>query len=260
MLLTVHRGSHPMYLWTPQHTKEKSTTHHCEHSDPSAAALTQLPIICLKCLASIQAPLVGNTQHIHTSETQDFARSVKEITLDPNENVVLCYVTSLFTCIHSWSGKDGKANHFTPDHICAWLDVCLATTYFYRQHICTMGSPVSPAVVTLYMEEHWSPSQERLPATGSGLWTTPGSKSEQGKWKPSQNTNAVDRNISDTHPPAMLSCVPSPGSWTTIHTWTHLSLMTHMQACWVNNSPQQLWNPEPTRVPNNTVRTLPHRV
>ena len=50
-------------------------------------------------------------------------------------------------------------SNFTPDHICALLDLCLTTTYFqysegfYRQkHGCAMGSPVSPKVTNLYME------------------------------------------------------------------------------------------------------------
>ena len=40
--------------------------------------------------------------------------------------------------------------------------------------------------------------------------------------------------------------------------WAHVTLATHMKACWVNNT--QLRNSELTRVPNDSVRTLPHRV
>ena len=41
-------------------------------------------------------------------------------------------------------------------------------------------------------------SQELLLATGSGMWMTPGSKSEQGKWKPLENVNVVDSIIKFT--------------------------------------------------------------
>ena len=32
----------------------------------------------------------------------------------------------------------------------------------------------------------------------------------------------------------MLYCVPFPDSLTTIHTWAHLDLATHMKTSWVN--------------------------
>ena len=70
------------------------------------------------------------------------------------------------------------------------------TTYFqysegsYRQkHGCAMGLPVSSIVAYFYMEE--------VESSGSDMWTTPGSKSEQGKWKPS-HINGVNKNIKFT--------------------------------------------------------------
>ena len=45
----------------------------------------------------------------------------------------------------------------------------------------------------------WKELRAELQATGSGMWTTPGSKSEQGKWKISQNKkNDVGKKIKFT--------------------------------------------------------------
>ncbi|XP_065326070.1 uncharacterized protein LOC135932513 [Pelmatolapia mariae] len=124
-----------------------------------------------KHLATILAPLVGNTPH-HIKNSTDFTDKVQKLTLDPDETMVSFDVVSLFTCIPTTeavetvrkrlqedSALEDKTN-FTPDQICTLLDLCLTTTYFkynegfYRQkHGCAMGSPVSPIVANLYMEE-----------------------------------------------------------------------------------------------------------
>nr|XP_033472641.1 anaphase-promoting complex subunit 3-like [Epinephelus lanceolatus] len=52
------------------------------------------------------------------------------------------------------------SSKLSPDQICQLLELCLSTTYFkyngnfYRQkHGCATGSPVSPIVANLYMED-----------------------------------------------------------------------------------------------------------
>ena len=81
-------------------------------------------------------------------------------------------MTPLFTCIpisaavetvRKWLQQDDSLNNrttFTPDPICVLLNLCLSTTYFkyndcfFRQkHGCARGSPESPIVANLYMEE-----------------------------------------------------------------------------------------------------------
>ena len=62
------------------------------------------------------------------------------------------------------------------------LSVGRGSTGFYRQrHGCAMGSPVSPIVANLYMDE--VESRALITFTGSvpshwSMWTMPGSKSE----------------------------------------------------------------------------------
>ncbi|KAM7378702.1 hypothetical protein PAMP_004307 [Pampus punctatissimus] len=92
--------------------------------------------------------------------------------MEPDETMVSYDVTSLFTCIPTMEAletvrerlsQDNSLQDRTklrPEHICQLLDLCLNTTYFqfkgrfYRQkHGCAMGSPVSPIVANLYMEE-----------------------------------------------------------------------------------------------------------
>ncbi|KAM4589401.1 uncharacterized protein V3H82_003528 isoform 2-T2 [Fundulus diaphanus] len=138
---------------------------------PIVSSINSVTYNIAKQLASILAPLVGNTPH-HIENSKDFANKVKHLKMAPGETLVSFDVTSLFTCIPTSEAvetvrkrlqQDSDLNNrtnFTPDQICNLLDLCLSTTYFkfsdqfYRQkHGCAMGSPVSPIVANLYMEE-----------------------------------------------------------------------------------------------------------
>ena len=64
-----------------------------------------------------------------------------------------------------------------PDQICEMLDLCLNTTYFqynggfYRQkRSCAMGSPISPIVINLYMEEVESRAPNSFRGTAPSHW------------------------------------------------------------------------------------------
>ncbi|XP_070401572.1 uncharacterized protein [Nothobranchius furzeri] len=138
---------------------------------PIVSSIKSVTYNIAKHLATILAPLVGNTPH-HIKNSTDFTDKVQKLTLDPDETMVSFDVVSLFTCIPTTevvetvrkqlqedSTLEDRTN-FTPDQICTLLDLCLTTTYFkynegfYRQkHDCAMGSPVSPIVANLYMEE-----------------------------------------------------------------------------------------------------------
>ncbi|XP_060756880.1 uncharacterized protein LOC132867932 [Neoarius graeffei] len=123
-----------------------------------------------KHLATILTPLVGNTPYVKNS--QDFASKVADLKLDSDETMVSYDVNSLFTCIPTTEAVESVRKRLiqdsslldrtklTTDQICTLLDLCLTTIYFqfnesfYRQkHGCAMGSPVSPIVANLYMEE-----------------------------------------------------------------------------------------------------------
>uniref|UniRef100_A0A3B3I5H2 NACHT domain-containing protein n=1 Tax=Oryzias latipes TaxID=8090 RepID=A0A3B3I5H2_ORYLA len=141
-----------------------------------------------KHLATILAPLVGNTEH-HVRNSQDFANKVKHLQLDSAETMVSYDVTSLFTCIPTTEAvisvrkrllQDSQLQdrtNLTPDHICELLEVCLNSTYFqfrgnfYRQrHGCAMDSPISPIVANLYMEEVERRALDSFPGTTPSHW------------------------------------------------------------------------------------------
>ncbi|XP_062849575.1 uncharacterized protein LOC134311850 [Trichomycterus rosablanca] len=138
------------------------------------------PIVCMinsvtynisKFLASILNPLVGSTEH-HIQNTMDFVDKVKGVIIETEETMVSYDVTSLFTCIpvaeavevvrRKLQGDPTRSTRttLTTDQVCTLLELCLQSTYFsyrgqfYKQkHGCAMGSPVSPIVANLYMEE-----------------------------------------------------------------------------------------------------------
>ncbi|XP_072023154.1 uncharacterized protein [Amphiura filiformis] len=124
-----------------------------------------------KHIAYIIGPLVGKSKH-HIVNSQDFVNKVCDIHLEDNETITSYDVSALFTCVppkeavncvRDFLRKDNTLKERTdlsPDQVCEVLELCLNTTYFvydgkfYRQrHGCAMGSPVSPIVVNLFMEQ-----------------------------------------------------------------------------------------------------------
>ena len=124
-----------------------------------------------KHLASILAPLVGNTCH-NVRNSTDFARFISSQTLGENEILVSFDVVSLFTKVptdlatkvaHQRLTDDASLpghTSLTPDDIITLLEFCLNATYFafrnsfYQQvHGTAMGSPVSVVVADLVMED-----------------------------------------------------------------------------------------------------------
>ena len=96
----------------------------------------------------------------------------EDIKLNDHETITSYDVSALFTCIppdtalkvvRECLNKDNSLKDRTKlsvDQIVELVDICLKTTYFsyrgkyYRQqHGCAMGSPVSPIVVNLCMED-----------------------------------------------------------------------------------------------------------
>ena len=145
-------------------------------------------------LAKILKPLVGKSPH-HINSTQDFVEQVKHITLAPGECLSSYDVSALFTSvpidpaltiIQDLLVKDPtlKDRKFIGiDDIIFLLEFCLKNTYFSFQgqvfeqvEGVAMGSPVSPIVVNLYMEDLEQKALSTGPhplGSGAGIWMTP---------------------------------------------------------------------------------------
>ena len=131
---------------------------------------------------------MGKNEH-HIKNSQDFANTSSGLKVDEDETITSYDVTALFTCIppdgavsvvHEYQEKDAtllKRTKMSPSQICELLNLCLTTTYFvcnssfYRQiHGCAMGSPISPIVVSLYMERFEEKALESYESTPPSHW------------------------------------------------------------------------------------------
>ena len=121
-------------------------------------------------LAKILKPLVGKSPH-HVQNNQDFLDSIKGIKIKPEECIMSYDVSALFTSIPIEPAiqiieqqlKDDKDLHSRTNmkihHIISLLRFCLTNSYFtfqgrfYQQtQGAAMGSPISPVVANLFME------------------------------------------------------------------------------------------------------------
>ena len=125
---------------------------------------------CAKYLADVLSPLVGKTEH-HVKNSKEFTEYVKNLKVDPDEELRSYDVSALFTSvpvnkamviIRRRLEEDENLNKRTPlspNDIITLLEKCLNCTYFLHKgqyyvqvHGAAMGSPVSPTVCNLYME------------------------------------------------------------------------------------------------------------
>ena len=119
----------------------------------------------------ILRPMVGSSPH-HIKNTEDFVQQLKGITLQANENIVSYDVSALFTSVPTDPAINIIRRKLELDQefhlrtsmsvvqIISLLEFCLKTTYFqfqgrfYKQlQGAAMGSPISPIVANLYMED-----------------------------------------------------------------------------------------------------------
>ena len=123
-----------------------------------------------KHLNDILSPMVGKSEH-HILNTEKFVDKLKTLSLEPDEVMISFDVSALFTSvpvneacqiIHDRLQEDQSLSdrtNMSPAQITDLLQFCLNQTYFsfqgqfYQQSYGTaMGSPVSPTVANLYME------------------------------------------------------------------------------------------------------------
>ena len=122
-------------------------------------------------LVRIIKPLVGGSQH-HVKNNMDFIHSIECIQLKSDECMMSFDVESLFTSVPIEPSiqiikkllEDDKSLHLrtkmTVNQISCLLEFCLKTTYFTFQGKffgqvkgAAMGSPISPIVANLFMED-----------------------------------------------------------------------------------------------------------
>ena len=120
-------------------------------------------------VARILKPLMGKSIH-HVKNTQDFIVSIKGIHLSEDQCMVSYDVKALFTSVPTTKAciiikqrlEDTELNQRTSlsiDDIISLLEFCITSTYFsfqgkfYEQvEGAAMGSPLSPIVANIYME------------------------------------------------------------------------------------------------------------
>ena len=138
---------------------------------PIVSSIGTITYECAKYLADVLSPLMGKTEH-HVKKSKEFAEYVKSLKVGPDEELRSYDVSALFTSVPVDKAMDiirrrlqedvtlSNRTPLSPDDVIAVLDKCLKGTYFlyngeyYLQiHGAAMGSPVSPIVCNIYMED-----------------------------------------------------------------------------------------------------------
>ena len=135
----------------------------------------------VKELASIICPLVGQSQH-HLKNTQHFIEKIQQVKLQQGEVISSYDVKVLFTSVPVDPAINIVQQRLTKDptlpqrtqmsipKIVTLLEFCLKNTYFlfqgkyYEQvHGAAMGSPISPLIANLFMEEFETKALQTAP-------------------------------------------------------------------------------------------------
>ncbi|XP_072025352.1 uncharacterized protein [Amphiura filiformis] len=163
---------------------------HKEHAPlrPIVSSVDSVTYNVAKHVAYVIGPLVGKSEH-HIINSQDFVNKIQDIQLHEEETKTSYDVSALFTCVPPKEAVDVVRDCLEKDNtwkdrtelsvsqVCGLLELCLNTTYFiyngkfYRQrHGCAMGSPVSPIVVNLFMEQFERTALDSFTGTPPSHW------------------------------------------------------------------------------------------
>ena len=134
-----------------------------------------------KGLARILKPLVGNSPY-QVQNSRDFIQQIKDIKLKEDQCIMSYDVKALFTSVPIQPAidvikerleEDGELQNRTSlsvQDIVSLLEFCLRSTYFTfqdrlyeQQEGATMGSPTSPIVANLFMEDFEKKAIESSP-------------------------------------------------------------------------------------------------
>ena len=151
-------------------------------------------------LSHIIKPLVGQSPH-HLKYTQHFIQQLQGKRLEPGEVITSFDVKALFTSVPVQQSIQRVKQRLEQDNtlpqrtsmpisqITSLLEFCLTHTYFlfqgkyYKQvQGAAMGSPISPLIANIFMEEFEVKALNSFPhplPSGSGLLMTPLSSTRQ---------------------------------------------------------------------------------
>ena len=137
---------------------------------PIVSSIGTITYACAKYLVDVLSPPVGKTEH-HLKNSKEFTEYVKNLKVDPDEELRSYDVSALFTSIPvnkamviirrrlEEDENINKRTPLSPNDIITLLEKCWNCTYFLHKgqyylqvHGAAMGSPVSPIVCNLYME------------------------------------------------------------------------------------------------------------
>ena len=171
-------------------------------------------------LARILKPLVGMSTH-HVQNTRDFVEQLKEVRLKQGECIISYDVAALFTSvpiqpvvniIQQRLANDKELQQRTSmsiNHIISLLKFCLKSTsfvfqgqYYQQMEGAAMGSPLSPIVANIFMENFEKEALDTAPHPPS-LWKryvddTFVIQEEQYKNEFFHHINSIDNNITFT--------------------------------------------------------------
>ena len=132
-------------------------------------------------LARILKPLMGNSPY-QVQNCRDFIQQIQDIKLKEDQCIMACDVKALFTSVPiqpaidvikkrlEEDGELQKRTSMSVQHIISLLEFCLRSTYFTfqdrlyeQQEGAAMGSPISPIVANLFMEDFENRAIESSP-------------------------------------------------------------------------------------------------
>ena len=152
-------------LWSPQNPQSGHSLR------PIVSSRGAITYEVTKELAGIICPLVGKSQH-HLKNTQHFIQQIWQVKLEEREVISSYDVKALFTSVPSDPSINIVKQRLTQEptlpqrsqmsipQIVTLLDFCLKNTcflfwgkYYEQVHGAAMGSPISPLIANLFMEE-----------------------------------------------------------------------------------------------------------